>query len=302
MTTVSRSFHGIPQTRCSLPRTACLGPIAPARQPWNSPPSAERSGFIKNSRLGCAVAWAPPPGRLEYGRLSTHGLRCTQAAFIIAPGRIELPGMSRKAPKLVYLLGFMGSGKSSVGALLAQELGWPFIDLDSAIESGQGATVREIFEQSGEPFFRGLEQAALARGQQERTCHHCPWRRDVMPRSRTSILFAKQAASPSGLTPLSRNFGSVVPPWTIALCFKTARVLLGFIGSVGLIIGRQNSESIPKGATRKRLSDKSCGLSSISPRKEPLGVVESYAPSGVDGCFPLGSLESDLNCQAAGQP
>ncbi len=70
--------------------------------------------------------------------------------------------MSRKAPKLIYLLGFMGSGKSSVGALLAQELGWPFIDLDSAIESGQGATVREIFEQSGEPFFRGLEQAALA--------------------------------------------------------------------------------------------------------------------------------------------
>lgn len=70
--------------------------------------------------------------------------------------------MSRKSSKLIYLLGFMGSGKSSVGALLAQELGWPFVDLDAAIESGQGATVREIFEQSGEPFFRVLEQVALA--------------------------------------------------------------------------------------------------------------------------------------------
>lgn len=64
--------------------------------------------------------------------------------------------------KLVYLVGFMGSGKSSVGALLAKEVGWPFIDLDAIIEAGQGTSIREIFEQMGEPFFRQLEQAALA--------------------------------------------------------------------------------------------------------------------------------------------
>lgn len=55
----------------------------------------------------------------------------------------------------------MGSGKSTVGAVLAQGLGWPFIDLDTTIEAGQGATIRDIFENAGEPFFREIERAAL---------------------------------------------------------------------------------------------------------------------------------------------
>ncbi len=69
--------------------------------------------------------------------------------------------MSRHRRKLIYLLGFMGSGKSTVGALLARELDWPFIDLDTTIEAGQGSTIREIFERAGEAFFRQIERAAL---------------------------------------------------------------------------------------------------------------------------------------------
>lgn len=69
--------------------------------------------------------------------------------------------MRRHRSKLIYLLGFMGSGKTTVGGLLARELGWPFIDLDAAIELGQGQTIREIFDREGEPFFRGIEHAAL---------------------------------------------------------------------------------------------------------------------------------------------
>lgn len=69
--------------------------------------------------------------------------------------------MSRQRRKLVYLLGFMGCGKSTVGKLLATELGWPFIDLDTVIEAGQGLSIRAIFENSGEVFFRQLERAAL---------------------------------------------------------------------------------------------------------------------------------------------
>lgn len=69
--------------------------------------------------------------------------------------------MNGRRKKLIYLLGFMGSGKSSVGALLAEELGWPFVDLDATIEAGQKTTIREIFERAGEPFFRKVEQAAL---------------------------------------------------------------------------------------------------------------------------------------------
>ncbi len=70
--------------------------------------------------------------------------------------------MGRQRRKLIYLLGFMGSGKSTIGALLARELGWPFIDLDEVIEAGQGLSIVEIFDAAGEPFFRQVEHAALA--------------------------------------------------------------------------------------------------------------------------------------------
>jgi len=69
--------------------------------------------------------------------------------------------MPRHRRKLIYLLGFMGCGKSTVGALVARRLGWPFIDLDATIEAGQSMNIREIFEHAGEPFFRELERAAL---------------------------------------------------------------------------------------------------------------------------------------------
>jgi shikimate kinase len=70
--------------------------------------------------------------------------------------------MIRHRRKLIYLLGFMGSGKSTVGALVARALGWPLIDLDTTIEAGQGETIREIFDRAGEPFFREIERAALS--------------------------------------------------------------------------------------------------------------------------------------------
>ena len=61
----------------------------------------------------------------------------------------------------VYLTGFMGSGKSSVGRHLAQRLGAEFLDLDQEIERAAGMTVREIFERHGEPAFRQMEHEAL---------------------------------------------------------------------------------------------------------------------------------------------
>ena len=74
--------------------------------------------------------------------------------------------MIHQRRKVIYLLGFMGSGKSTVGNLLARALGWPLIDLDTVIEAGQGLSIREIFENSGEPFFRQVEHAALAAASQ----------------------------------------------------------------------------------------------------------------------------------------
>lgn len=83
------------------------------------------------------------------------------------PGNdISLPGHA--ALHRIVLTGFMGSGKTSTGALLAQHLGWRFLDLDHEIERRQALaghparTVPEIFAQLGEPHFRRLESAALA--------------------------------------------------------------------------------------------------------------------------------------------
>ncbi len=61
----------------------------------------------------------------------------------------------------VFLVGFMASGKSSVGQELARRLGWDFVDLDARIESRERQTVPEIFRERGEPGFRLAESSAL---------------------------------------------------------------------------------------------------------------------------------------------
>lgn len=57
----------------------------------------------------------------------------------------------------LILIGFMGSGKTTVGQLLAQTLGFTFADIDQLIEAGEEMTISEIFEKNGEGYFRQLE-------------------------------------------------------------------------------------------------------------------------------------------------
>ena len=61
----------------------------------------------------------------------------------------------------IYLVGFMASGKSTVGRALADEIGWGFVDLDAEIERREEMSVAEIFEERGEQAFRELESALL---------------------------------------------------------------------------------------------------------------------------------------------
>ncbi len=64
-------------------------------------------------------------------------------------------------PPVIFLVGFMGAGKTTVGRELARTLGWSFIDLDAVIEAKQGKNIAQIFSQSGEIEFRKLETLAL---------------------------------------------------------------------------------------------------------------------------------------------
>ena len=63
----------------------------------------------------------------------------------------------------LILTGFMGSGKSSVGRILADRLGCPFVDLDAEIVAGAGRSINEIFADDGEESFRIMESACLER-------------------------------------------------------------------------------------------------------------------------------------------
>lgn len=64
-------------------------------------------------------------------------------------------------PKIIALIGFMATGKTTVGQALAKETGYTFVDTDEAIEESAGKTIPEIFEENGEDVFRAAETEAL---------------------------------------------------------------------------------------------------------------------------------------------
>ncbi len=70
---------------------------------------------------------------------------------------------SQSPPRRIVLTGFMGSGKTTVGPLVAARLGWRFIDADDVIEAEAGIPIVEIFTRQGETAFRELERATIAK-------------------------------------------------------------------------------------------------------------------------------------------
>jgi len=63
--------------------------------------------------------------------------------------------------RVIFLVGFMGAGKTSVGRMLAERLHWRFVDLDDLVVAREGRSIAHIFEQAGESGFRSRESAAL---------------------------------------------------------------------------------------------------------------------------------------------
>lgn len=64
-------------------------------------------------------------------------------------------------PDKIYIVGFMGSGKTTAGKKLSSILGWTFIDLDKKIEQKTGKTISRIFSEHGEDYFRKVESESL---------------------------------------------------------------------------------------------------------------------------------------------
>ncbi|MBR0330193.1 MAG: shikimate kinase, partial [Alistipes sp.] len=71
------------------------------------------------------------------------------------------------ATKSLFLVGYMGCGKSTIGRKLARRLGVPFIDTDSRVEEREGATVFDIFHYEGESYFRQVEREVMESAAQE---------------------------------------------------------------------------------------------------------------------------------------
>lgn len=66
------------------------------------------------------------------------------------------------APRGLVLIGYRGTGKSTVGRILAESLGRPFVDCDREIEARSGSSIRSLFAEAGEPAFRDWEELTLA--------------------------------------------------------------------------------------------------------------------------------------------
>ena len=71
------------------------------------------------------------------------------------------------SPRNIFLTGFMGTGKTSVGRHVARRLGWRSVDLDEEIVSSAGKSIEAIFEDEGESGFRRMEREHLVRASEE---------------------------------------------------------------------------------------------------------------------------------------
>lgn len=69
--------------------------------------------------------------------------------------------MSTAKARAVFLVGFMGAGKTATGKALAHRFGWRFVDLDARVEAREGRSIAQIFAADGETAFRRAEAAAL---------------------------------------------------------------------------------------------------------------------------------------------
>ena len=114
---------------------------------------------------------------------------------------MDFPGSYQRPIERVVLLGFMCSGKSTVGESLARRLGWSFVDFDVEIEKVEQRPVWEIIESRGEEYFRALEADLTEAASQQRYLVMAPggaWitRPELLDRLRVGTLSIRLMVSP----------------------------------------------------------------------------------------------------------
>ncbi|MGK5085649.1 shikimate kinase [Bdellovibrionota bacterium FG-1] len=119
---------------------------------------AEELGLATVGGLNMLVEQALATWKIWFG--SRDGLAEIKAPLLLhLRGLLSGWGIPQGQP--IFLTGFMGSGKSSIGAILARKLGWEFVDTDHLIESEAGLSIPKIFQTYGEGFFRELERKII---------------------------------------------------------------------------------------------------------------------------------------------
>lgn len=121
---------------------------------WSRRDLAQRTG-ISERFLADVEAGTANPSLLRLATLAQ--------VFEVELTELVAGAVATSARRHVALLGLRGSGKSTVGPLLARRLGRPFVELDACIEASTGLRLGEIFQLHGESYYRDTERAALVR-------------------------------------------------------------------------------------------------------------------------------------------
>ena len=138
---------------------------------------AERVRALRESRAWTRAGLAERSGlsvrflaRSESGNGNVSLLRLASLAAALESSPEELLRSERPRNGVVALVGMRGAGKSTVGPLLARQLGMPFVEMDAVIREASGVPVDQIFELHGERYYRRLERETLGRilGRDER--------------------------------------------------------------------------------------------------------------------------------------
>lgn len=188
------------------------------------------------------------------------------------------------SPKL-FLTGFMGSGKSAVGPIVAQRLGWRFIDSDSEIVHRAGGPIAELFTAHGEAHFRRLEREVIAElAGDPRRCPQCRGMRPAVIATGGGVLVDESNCA------ALKSAGVVVcltaRPEVLAQRVTRSRTRRPKLTEGGKPVLERIRELMAERASSYARADVTVDTSDLSPDQAADQVITEFAVRGVSRCRP----------------